>query len=306
MNKGQWLPVSSRQPCRICGKPDWCSQSADGKATICRRIDDGKGLHYIDKSGMDYWIYRKNSGSPRYRPPTVTETPRADAATLNAVYGTLLSLLDLSLEHSSQLRSRGLSTSEISFRGYRTLEADNRYTAAEYLLEQFGSEVCEKIPGLYRERVRKSVAWKLAGANGLLIPVRNASRQIVALKIRSDQPDTPAKYTSLSSSKHAGPGPGAQVHVPLFKGIETGTIRLTEGELKADIATAISGILTVSIPGVACWRLAIPTLKHLNTRTVRLAFDSDAATNPNVARALKHSAEALSEHAFDVEVEVWA
>ena len=39
------------------------------------------------------------------------------------------------------------------------------------------------------------------------------------------------------------------------------TIRLTEGELKADVATVLSGILTVSIPGVAMWRKALPVLQ---------------------------------------------
>jgi len=37
----KWKRVSRREPCRICGKPDWCSLSADGKVAICMRNHEG-------------------------------------------------------------------------------------------------------------------------------------------------------------------------------------------------------------------------------------------------------------------------
>ena len=60
--------------------------------------------------------------------------------------------------------------------------------------------------------------WSLAGAAGLLIPVRNLDGHIVALKVRADVPGDGPKYTTISSAKHGGPSPGAQVHVPLSEG----------------------------------------------------------------------------------------
>jgi len=81
---------------------------------------------------------------------------------------------------------------------------------------------------------------------------------------------------------------------------------LTEGELKADVATALSGLLTVSIPGVAMWRKALPVLQHLQARQVLLAFDADWRSNPHVAYALGQAAFALVKAGYEVQVEDWA
>jgi len=83
------------------------------------------------------------------------------------------------------------------------------------------------------------------------------------------------------------------------------TVRVTEGELKADVATNLSGILTVSVPGVSAWRGVIPVLAGLAPRTVHLAFDADAATNPLVARAAEATAKAVALEGYDVLLEGW-
>jgi hypothetical protein len=95
------------------------------------------------------------------------------------------------------------------------------------------------------------------------------------------------------------------VHVPLHDGLRGETIRLTEGELKADVATARSGLFTVSIPGVAMWRKALPVLQALRPQRVLLAFDADWRTNPHVAQALGQAAFALVTAGYEVQVEVW-
>lgn len=89
----------------------------------------------------------------------------------------------------------------------------------------------------------------------------------------------------MSSKTHGGPGPGAQVHVPLHTGGRE-TVRITEGELKGDVATVLSRILTISIPGVGNWQTALPVLEALQPRQVLLAFDSDWRKNSHVALAL--------------------
>ena len=75
------------------------------------------------------------------------------------------------------------------------------------------------------------------------------------------------------------------MHVPLHDELDLSVVRLTEGELKADVATALSGILTVSMPGVSSWRPALAVLEALGTAVVHLAFDADAKNNEHVARA---------------------
>jgi hypothetical protein len=97
------------------------------------------------------------------------------------------------------------------------------------------------------------------------------------------------------------------VHVPLQLGQRRhrDAIRVTEGELKADAATHLSGILTISVPGVSAWRGVIPVLAGLAPRHVQLAFDGDAATNPLVARATEETAQAVALEGYDVVLESW-
>jgi hypothetical protein len=147
--------------------------------------------------------------------------------------------------------------------------------------------------------------WSLAGAAGLLIPVRNLDGHIVTLKVRADVPGDGPKYSTVSSTKHGGPSPGAPVHVPLYEGTRGDIVRLTEGELKSDIATALSRLLTISLPGVAMWRKALPVLEGLRPQQVLLAFDVDWRTNPHVAQALGHTALALVKAGYEVQVENW-
>lgn len=158
------------------------------------------------------------------------------------------------------------------------------------------------MPGLYEKELG---LWSVAGAAGMLVPVRDAEGRIIALKVRADKAGAGSKYTYLSSKNRGGPGPGSQVHVPLHDGLDTNVARLTEGELKADVATALSGTRTVSAPGVTSWRLALPVLEALGAITIRLAFDTDARENRHVSRALGDAFRALAEWGFEVALERW-
>jgi len=182
---------------------------------------------------------------------------------------------------------------------------DGRAALARRLVDRLGADTCSKIPGLYVDAQGTRRWWTLAGAAGLLIPVRDVEGRIIALKVRADDPDDSPKYTYLSSTKHDGPSPGAQGHVPLSSGRGGETVRLTEGELKSDISTVLSGILTISIPGVAMWRRALPVLQSFQSKRVLLAFDADWRSNPHVAQALGQTAFALVQAGYEVQVEDW-
>lgn len=304
-----WRHVSHSDLCPICGRPDWCSISADGTWVLCRRIDTGAGLHKVDKAGADYWLYRRDGHEPYRRStgelPSQPQAERADPLTLDSVYRTLLATLPLSPSHRQALRQRGLSDREMVRRGYRTLPPHSRATRARQMVEHFGAEVCARIPGLYRAARGSQQWWSLAGLPGLLIPVRDLDGRIVALKVRADHPGEGPKYTYLSSTKHGGPGPSAPVHVPLYGLSPGGPVRLTEGELKADVTTVLSGVLAIAVPGVMLWRQALPLLAVLQPTRVLLAFDADWRQNPHVARALAQATQALVEAGHPVGVETW-
>jgi len=82
-------------------------------------------------------------------------------------------------------------------------------------------------------------------------------------------------------------------------------VRLTEGELKADVTTVLSGVLTIAVPGVSVWRQALPLLHGLQPKEVLLAIDSDWRTNAHVAQALGQAAVALVKEGYEVQVEDW-
>jgi hypothetical protein len=281
----------------------------DGAWAICRRVDTGGGRHKQDKSGTDYWLYCLDDVSPVRYPalelPSQLQPARAEPALVDQVYRALLAALPLSAPHRQALRQRGLPDGEIQRRGYRTMPREGRAALARRVVAQFGADTCARIPGLYVDTQGTRRWWTLAGAPGLLIPGRDIDGRMLALKVRADHPGEGPKYTYLSSTTHRGPGPGAPVHVPLHEPSPGAPVRLTEGELKADIATLLSGVLTVSVPGVSTWRPALPLLHQLGVTTVQLAFDADWRQNAHVARALAHATQALVDAGYTVGVETW-
>src|SRR5215211_836469 len=149
MSSSGWQPVTENTPCHVCGKPDWCSVSADHKKAICRRKDDGTGSRRTDKSGQDYWLYELNGhrgpSLPEAVPPKEEErqTPdKADPQTLDRVYGALLDELSMIPAHRQDLHQRGLSEAAIKRGGYRSLPQKGREDLAHKLLYRFGAEVC--------------------------------------------------------------------------------------------------------------------------------------------------------------------
>ena len=323
--------VTRQNPCPICGKTDWCSISEDGIWCCCRRVDTGEGIPKVDSNSADYWLYRLD-GKPFQRQDTNTETldsilvtgdrepERADPDNLHKVYTALLSELKLFDHHRENLNKRGLNDEQIKLRGYKSL-FKNRSQIAKAIVDRFGPDLSAKIPGLFMKQGRKGDYWTVSGPNGIVIPVRDSRYRIVALKMRLDEPVGGNKYLYVTSHERNGatwngPGPGAPVHIALInksqsKGQkeellhDSDVVRLTEGELKADVATALSGILTISIPGVSTWRPVLPVINELGAKTVRLAFDADSRTNKHVAKALKKTAEALQKEGFTVELDVW-
>jgi uncharacterized protein DUF3854 len=309
MTMHAWHAVTRHNPCSICDHSDWCCTSTDGTWAICRRVDTGAGLHRVDKAGADYWLYRLDGHVP-WQPSLSTPAPppqpeRADPLTIDRVYSSLLAVLPLSAAHRQALRARGLDDKAVLRGRYRTMPLQGRADLARRLVDQFGGETCAQVPGIYQATRHGRQWWTLAGAPGLLVPVRDLAGHIVALKVRTDDPGTGPKYSTVSSARHGGPGPGAQVHVPLHAAAANGVVRITEGELKADVATVLSGILTLSIPGVAAWRPVLPVLESLNPRQVLLAFDSDWRTNAHVARAIGELGDHLLHTGYHLEVEDW-
>lgn len=302
-----WRRVGADALCVICGKSDWCSVSEDRAFVICRRVGDARGRVKIDRSGAEYWVYKVGDGDPiPRRPGSPAPIAAADADQTDAVYRLILKLLRLRGDDRADLRARGLTDADIDANHYRSLPRTGRAAVITRLTQHFGEAVLLSVPGLVRREGAHGSFLTLAGAEGVLVPVRNVRGLIVALKTRRRGSGAGGKYTYLSSKDRGGPGPGSPVHVPRHAGPRGDTVRLTEGELKADVATALDSRLTISVAGVGTWRQALPVLRELGARTCRLAFDADVRTNPYVAAAMKSVALQLMLEGFALELETWA
>jgi hypothetical protein len=189
-------------------------------------------------------------------------------------------------------------------RRYGSLPVQGRAGVARQLRERCGDAVLQ-VPGIImRERDGRHYL-SLAGAAGLLVPVRDLAGRVVALLVRRDADDRPGpRYCDVSSTRHGGPGPGAPAHVPIGVAHRAEVVRITEGALKADVAAALSDLPTIGAAGLA-WRPALSILRELGARTARLAFDADARDKAPVARALAACAEDLAAAGLAVEIERW-
>lgn len=303
------------QRCERCSKRDRCSETLDKKGAICRSpemwqpddtvITDRVGTEYIrigTASASDMPELESDDG-PAIAAPDVRSTMYD--AMLRHLYPSAKTLGHFEAE---QLRERRrLTPDEILQLGYWTHPSDSRHRSqvAAAVFEQVGDEAALGTPGFYRAR---DGAPQLAGPAGLAIPVRSTTGRIVGVRVRVE--DAYGKrYLWLSCPGHSNGG-GARVraivHVPMHDPCaRNGVVRITEGEIKADIATLRTGTLTISIPGVAQWQNALPVLRELGARKVLLAFDNDVRSNRGVAAALQRLAGALSNDGFAVCVETW-
>jgi len=227
------------------------------------------------------------------KPPTDNPRPKQPAS-VHSVYSFLLAKLDLTEDHRQALVSRGLSPKEITNLNYRTFPTKRRELVGQ-LIHEFGRNTLLDlgVPGLWLNEVGE---LELAGKCGIAIPVRDINGQIQSIKIRVDKPSSASsKYLLLSSNPSpdkktgaikypSGTSAKATLHFPLERPASNKKVlRITEGELKADIATSLTDVLTISIPGVGLWRLALDAIKALRPERVLLAFDSDKAQGTNAA-----------------------
>ena len=326
--KSQGWVEYKREACPICEHRDLCTCAIkeDGARIVsCKRVHDASLPGYIqtrtNKLG-DFSLYRVDgpvlpaevaNGNGKHHTPIEP----ADEGIRHAVYMALSATLGLSPAHRTALIGRGLSDADIAAGQFATLPDCNSHERAELALAVLGvlkPQGCKtshllRVPGFWRN---PATGIGLVGRAGLLIPVMDRSGAIVGMVLRPNKPAIDsrtgkpiAKYIWLSSASRGGPSAIAAAHVPPGVHGSHEKVRITEGQLKAHIAYSKSGLPTIGLPGVGSWQLALPVLKALGAKTVRLAFDADAATNPHVDRALTSARAGYAKEGYAVEIETW-
>jgi len=268
--------VTKRNRCPICGKPDWCLISEDGKAAICARIESNE----IAGNKGAGWIHRLDTSSPLSPLPKskqdARQTPKAAPDVLDRAYLALLAELRLSEAHRANLQCRGLTSMQIERLFYKTLTTSKRRELAMRL--QAKDIRLAGVPGFYLD----SGHWQLVGLDGIAIPVRDIKGRIIGIQVRLDQVGTLGRYRWLSSRGfNAGCSPGAPVHVagPVSTNNE---VWITEGPIKADIATMKLKCCVLAVAGVGNWTGVLPIISEIRPNRVIISFDMDKNQNAAV------------------------
>jgi hypothetical protein len=209
------------------------------------------------------------------------------------------------------LELRGFSEQVIQRFGFRSwpLEEARQSVAWRVASAVGGVQKVLGVPGFVIDRFRLN----LAGSSGsaMLWPIWNLDGQIAAVRMRIDEPLEGGRYRWLSSARYGGPGaPLLPFWAPARwpkreERILERVVRLVEGEFKAIASAMFTGTFTVGVPGVSSWTTALPLLRNIGARNVRLAFDMDWKVKPAVARALVGAREGLLEQGWDVVIETW-
>lgn len=220
---------------------------------------------------------------PQAPAPQTQERQPVPLEQRHAAYSDMLEHLTLLDRHGENLLERGLSEERIRENGYKSMpETEQGRRLLAELLRSHEHEL-RGLPG-FRTYYG---AWTISGPNGFLIPVRNKEGLIQGLKIRLDDADSPnRKYRWLSSrSLPNGTRSYSWVHVTGDRSRKRAF--LTEGPLKGDVASFLTGDeLFVCIGGVNALHGLNGTLRELGVREVVEAMDMDQMTNPNVRKAV--------------------
>jgi len=81
--------VRRERPCPVCGKPDWCAFSSDGRFIHCQRSEEWNGKRAIRQTAGG-WLHPVDDRAPRRArllpPPPTPVQPTLPRAVLDAVY----------------------------------------------------------------------------------------------------------------------------------------------------------------------------------------------------------------------------
>lgn len=306
---GVFLRCTRGHPCPVCRREKFCSIGEAG--VICTKVEEGSTSSGENDLGPFYFhpFDAVRVLRPERMPPPPSTVERAPAEVRDRAYRALLADLTLDTADREALLARGLTDEQVLANGYRTLHVQGRARSATVIEHAVGPDLAPRVPGVFWKEEGNRAWWSLAGSAGVLIPARDLEGRIVALKIRRRDPiDKGDRYLWLSSSNHGGPKSELATHVPIAALAMRPTatrLVITEGELAADVSTALGRVPVVSVPGVDSWEKGVDLALAWGVRTVDVCFDMDRMTNRKVADAAKSIVRALRREGFDAGSRKW-
>ena len=302
-----WVRATRRDPCPVCGRGGWCTVTADRAVACCMREPTGS-YRTAQNGGYLHRLTADVIPHPATYAPPRPDEQLAPIERRDAVYRAMgrhraacLSRLD-----REELARRGLEPDAITAAAYFTLPTRERSAIARDLAE--GYELAG-VPGFLWSEHNGGYMTLAGRTAALAIPVRDHAGRVRAVKLRPHRQTTDGpKYVALSSrGKRGGSSPGAPLHWSAL-GSDAEALGITEGELKADVAGALSGWRFVGLPGVQKGRLVeeLAEAGWDRAKPLLLALDyADLGTNEHVRRGAVTIGRALVEAGYRVEVLSW-
>ncbi|MGL4913023.1 MAG: CHC2 zinc finger domain-containing protein [Romboutsia sp.] len=224
-----------------------------------------------------------------------------DINKVDKVYRALLSILRLNKDDYLNLRGRGLSDEFIKSKGYKSLPRYNDTFNICNKLIKMGLDL-EDVPGFYKYKSN----WSLVAIEGYLIPIRNIEGKIYSMQIRLNNPKTKLRYIYFSSADKTN-GSKAIVGPNISMGESIKEIYITEGPLKGDISSFLTGKTFISVPGVNSGiNKLLNIVKELNPLRTIVAFDMDFMSNEHVNNAYNKLILSLNEIKVYPEIRLWS
>lgn len=229
----------------------------------------------------------------------------------NQTYEMLLSMLTLTDKHIDDLIARGLTLQQIEKNGYRSTPAFGFERLAQTLQDK-GCTIAG-VPGFYE---KSEGIWSInfkSCCSGILVPYRTLSGMIQAFQIRLDRPfvdekGRKTKYIWLSSvDEEKGVSSKSPAH---FVGnpCDEDAVFVTEGALKADIASALSGRTFIAVAGTGCidsLKEPFEVMKRNGITKVYECLDMDKCVNVNVSKAATKLTDMISKFGFQTKSMKW-
>lgn len=317
---------TSSHPCPVCGRKKLCSIGEH--AVFCTRVSEGATCSGENDCGQ-FFVHPFDDTHPVERVSVAMPTPtveRAPVEVLDRANRAVLAQLSLHAIDRDALALRGFDDSTIDANAYRSTRSARPALVAQAVVAAVGEDSARRVPGIVwrhrREQGSERGWWHWRAPDGVLVPMRDLEDRVVALKVRRrDVLDGGARYLCVSSAKRQsseadrsafvdfeGPRAPSIVHVPRAACVlrETATrLVITEGELKADLSTALGNDPVVSIPGVGSWAAGVNLALEWGAREVAVALDMDARSNRFVADAVRRIVDELRRDGFTVSVWEW-
>ena len=246
-----------------------------------------------------------------------------DADMLDTAYRIILEGMPLHVGDRNALRARGLTDEDIAREGYRSWDTsiDRRKASLAKVHAELG-DAMYTVPGIYKTDFGPELG--LPGA-GLAVAVRDGYGRVVGIRVRVERerrnkkgftvkgndgrPIIEKTYLWLSgrTDHRDDPRAAATCHVPVHApDLDLSTVAITEGEIKANIATEKTGLLYVSVPGVGSWRAGLEQAKALGAKTILVSYDADAIDKEGVAQAVVSTFDTAVADGLIVAIETWA